>query len=74
MTAAEVVHVSLGKDEKAITVTRALVHVTETTIVTDRLHGRRETAPLVLLGQETHSRFGHITTNSMYPLQRLAYW
>ena len=72
MTAAEVVHVPLGKDEKAVTVTRTRVHVTEMTIVTDRLH-RREAAPLVLLGEETHSRFGHITTHSVYPLQRRAY-
>ena len=59
----------LGKDEKAVLITRALINVTETSIVTNRLQ-RRRIHPLVIPGQEAQARLRQVTTYGVPPFER----
>ena len=59
----------LGKDEKAVLITRALINVTETSIVTNRLQ-RRRIHPLVIPGQEAQARLRQVTTYGIPPFER----
>ena len=57
----------LGKDEKAVLITRARINVTETIIVTNRLQRDSRVNLLVIPGQEAQPRLRQVTTLCVLP-------